>query len=1039
MDADIESRIRETGYRLYDLMEGEAGSIFSREYWVGKLFEWCMHNEAFRVQMLRFIDVFPYLKDSDAVIGHIQQYFSDPAINFPSAVNWGIKYVAPSWMTSRIIAGGIGINIAKVARQFIAGTSAKDSRPVLQRLRSAGLAFTIDLLGEAVVSEKEADGYVERYLELFDFLDSMQRKWRPLGGVLGGLDWGLSPRVNVSVKVSAMYSQMNACAFEHSIEKSKERLRQVLRRAMKAGAFVNLDMEHHGLKDITLALYRSIMEEAEFRTYPHTGIVIQAYLRESEKDLDRMFRWAHHGDFHFTIRLVKGAYWDQEVISARQRNWPVPVFTDKSETDAYFEHLAWRILENGSRIKLACASHNIRSIAAVAEMAKQAGPAGKQVEFQVLYGMGQPVRNALRKTGLRVRVYCPVGEMLQGMSYLVRRLLENTANESFLRQAFSERLSRAELVRDPAVRLKSEKILHLLAEHPKDTLRTSSLPRVAGQNPSELPGTMRQEASEDGVAGPFRIEPLFDWSLAEHRLGFSAAIRSLRERFPIQVPLQIGGSRIETSSRFVSVNPNNAREMVGTVSSARVNEAELAVAAAKSAFPGWRDIPPRERANYLFKAAASARLKRYELAALQTLEVGKSWSESDADVCEAIDYLEYYGREMLRYGRPRPMGGPPGETSLLLYEPRGVAVVIAPWNFPLAISTGMCSAAMVTGNTVVYKPASQSPVTGFMLNGLFEDAGLPKGVFNFVPGPGATMGDALTGHPDVALIAFTGSREVGLRILEKAHQTNERSGVVKNVILEMGGKNAIIVDSDADLDEAVVYVLQSAFGYQGQKCSACSRLIVEENIYDRFMERLKEAARSIEIGPVEFPGNFMGAVIDDAAKEKIRAYVEIGKNAGYPLFEHSPAGIKDTKPDFGDNGYFVPLSIFTDVDPESRLAQEEIFGPVLAVIKVKDFDEALRVANGTQYALTGGVLSRSPVNIRKARESFRTGNLYINRGCTGAIVGRHPFGGFKMSGLGLKAGGPDYLLHFMIARNIVENTVRKGFAPTEDGEAWQNR
>ncbi len=394
MNSDIETRIIETGYHLYDLMEEEPESIYSKEYWVGKLFEWCMHNEAFKVQMLRFIDVFPYLKDADAVISHVQQYFSDPALNLPSAVNWGIRYVAPSWMTSRIIARSIGRNIGKVARQFIVGISPKDSLRVLQKLRSQGLSFSIDLLGEAVVSEIEADAYLERYLELLDFLDNAQGQWRPFavaseaagpgepdrgysdpaGGPGHGqqlahsaenLDWGHSCRVNVSLKTSAMYSQMNACAFEHSIEKSKGRLRPILRRAMEANAFVNMDMEHHGIKDLTLALYRSLMEEREFSGYPHTGIVIQAYLRESEKDLRQMIEWAARGNFHFTIRLVKGAYWDQEMITSRQKNWPSPVFSDKSETDANFERLAGIVLENRDYIKLACASHNVRSISAV--------------------------------------------------------------------------------------------------------------------------------------------------------------------------------------------------------------------------------------------------------------------------------------------------------------------------------------------------------------------------------------------------------------------------------------------------------------------------------------------------------------------------------------------------------------------------------------------------------------------------------------------------------------------------------------------------
>ena len=990
---DRESRILRTGARLYDLMAGGDGSIFGKDYWAGKLFDWCMENEAFKVQMFRFIDVFPGLGDSKEVTGHLQQYFSDPGLDFPSAVDWGIKYVAPSWMTSGIIARAIGRNIRKVARQFIAGASPETALPALGELRSAGFAFSIDLLGEAVVSEREAGDYLERYLHLLEFLDSIQEKLPPLARDPGppparSTDPGNSPPINVSIKASAMYSQMSSCAFDHSIEKAKERLRPILRRAMKAGAFIHFDMEHHGIKDLTLALYRSLMEEAEFRTFPHTGIVIQAYLRESRSDLEQMIRWAQRCDFRFTVRLVKGAYWDQEVIEAKQKNWPVPVFTDKAETDASFELLAGVILKNRDRIRLACASHNIRSIAAVSETAKELGAAEGDLEFQVLYGMGRPVRNALRRAGLPVRVYCPVGEMLQGMSYLVRRLLENTANQSFLRLAFSRGLSKTELLK----------------------------------NPAEMTSLKSRDADTDRPVSKeiFTNEPVLDWSHRENRDRFAQALKKTRESFPIEVPLQIGGKKIKKTSRFVSLNPARKDEAAGIISSAGPEEALAAIGAAKFAFPSWRDTPAKHRASYLFKAAAVARRLRFDLAALEVFEVGKSWSESDADVCEAIDYLEYYGREMLRYEKPLAIGGAPGETSCLVYEPRGPAVVLAPWNFPLAISAGMSSAALVTGNTVVYKPASQSPVTGYMLNKIFEEAGLPPGVFNFLPGPGAALGEVLCAHPDVAVIAFTGSRDVGVDILSKAHRITSQATCVKSVVLEMGGKNAIIIDSDADLDEAVVHVLRSAFGYQGQKCSACSRLIVLDKIYDRFIERLEAAAQSIDLGPVEFPQNFMGAVIDESARKKITEYIEMGKNGGYPHFEREMESAE---------GFFVPLCIFKNVAPEDPLAQEEIFGPVLSVIRVRDFGEALRVANGTRYALTGGVFSRSPANIEKARESFRTGNLYINRGCTGAIVGRHPFGGFKMSGTGSKAGGPDYLLHFMVARNIVENTMRRGFAP----------
>ena len=800
MGPDLESRIHKTGMLLYDLMEVESNSVFRKEYWTGKVLEWCMHNEPFKVQMFRFVDVFPYLKNPDSVMQHIREYFSDPALNFPSALDKGIKFVSPSWMASRVIAGGIARNIRKIAAKFIIGGTPEDSLPVLEGLRARGMAFSIDLLGEAVVSEAEAEDYLQRYLNLIDSLNDAQRKWPGLGASSGDLDWGHSSKLNISLKTSAMYSQMDPCAFEYSIDRAKDRLRPILRKAVHAGAFICLDMEHYAIKNLTLALYRSLMEEPEFRGYPHTGIVLQAYLRDCEADLNRMIAWAAQQGHHFTVRLVKGAYWDQETIHARQNNWPVPVFSEKYRTDANFEHLARVILQNRRYLKLACASHNIRSIAAVAETAKELGIKEEDLEFQVLYGMGEPVRTALRKAGLHVRVYCPIGEMVQGMSYLVRRLLENTANESFLRQSFSQKLPAAQLLRNPA-------------------------DKVMGKLPSSYGTAKLGDDRNDSI---FVNEPHFDWSREEHRTNFAEALKKVRATFPIPVSLEIGGKEIATKSFFRSVNPNNPEETVGIVSLAGTGDAESAVLEAGAAFPAWRATAPQIRAQYLFKAAEAARKMRYELAALEVFEVGKSWSEADGDVCEAIDFLEYYGQEMIRYGRPVKLSRVPGEMSELIYEPRGVCAVIAPWNFPLAISMGMCSAAIVTGNTVIYKPASQSPVTGSMLIRIFEEAGLPKGVFNYLPGPGGDVGDYLTGHPDVALIAFTGSRNVGLHIVERAYKTLPGAAVVKNVIAEMGGKNAIIVDSDADLDEAIGYILQSAFGYQGQKCSACSRLIVLE-------------------------------------------------------------------------------------------------------------------------------------------------------------------------------------------------------------------
>ena len=471
------------------------------------------------------------------------------------------------------------------------------------------------------------------------------------------------------------------------------------------------------------------------------------------------------------------------------------------------------------------------------------------------------------------------------------------------------------------------------------------------------------------------------------------------------------------------MNPNRPSEQVGSTASAGPQQARAAIAAARAAFAAWRDAGPKQRAGYLFTAAAAARRRRYELAALQVFEAGKNWSEADADVCEAIDFLEYYGREMLRLGVPRAMGDVPGEDSFLFYQPLGIVTVIAPWNFPLAISMGMTAAALVAGNTVVYKPASDTPLIGAMVYRLFEEAGLPRGVLNYLPGSGGEIGGLLVTHPDVAMTAFTGSKEVGLSIIRLSAETPEGAGGVKRVVAEMGGKNAILVDSDADLDQTVEQVLHSAFGYQGQKCSACSRLVVLESVHDKLVERLRTAAESIHLGPTEDPKSYMGAVISDSARKKIESYLDVAAEEGTVVLQRKPPGAE---------GFFVPLTIVSGIRPEHRLAQEEIFGPVLSIMKVSDFDEAVEVANGTEYALTGAVFSRSPENIAKAKRGFRVANLYINRGCTGAIVNRHPFGGFKMSGVGSKAGGPDYLLQFMVPRNIVENTIRRGFAPEEE-------
>jgi RHH-type proline utilization regulon transcriptional repressor/proline dehydrogenase/delta 1-pyrroline-5-carboxylate dehydrogenase len=537
-------------------------------------------------------------------------------------------------------------------------------------------------------------------------------------------------------------------------------------------------------------------------------------------------------------------------------------------------------------------------------------------------------------------------------------------------------------------------------------------------------GSERETINQEG--GRFQNEPLTDFSRGDLQRAMQQALQMVAGQLGRSYPPVINHQPVPTSASVDSINPSHTRQVVGRFGRATVEQANQAVAAAREAFPGWRDTSPEDRAGCLFRAADVMRRRRFELAAWEVYECGKQWREADADVAEAIDYCNYYGLELLRLAPPQH-SDVPGEINEYFYEPRGVAVVIAPWNFPLAILCGMTSAALAAGNTAVMKPAEQSAVIGAKLMEVFQEAGFPPGVVNYLPGIGEEIGPTLTRHRDVALIAFTGSRGVGLHINQEAAVTPPSQDHIKRVIAEMGGKNAVIIDEDADLDEAVHGVVASAFGYQGQKCSACSRAVVLAGIYDAFLARVIEATRSLKIAPAEDPGCSVSPVIDAEARQRIMDYVAKGKQEARLVFAGEVGAL-------AEEGYYVGPHIFADVAPGAVIAQEEIFGPVLAVIKARDLDDGLKIANGTSYALTGGLYSRSPASIARVRREFRVGNLYINRKITGALVDRQPFGGFKLSGIGSKAGGPDYLLQFVLPRTITENTMRRGFAPVADVE-----
>ena len=510
----------------------------------------------------------------------------------------------------------------------------------------------------------------------------------------------------------------------------------------------------------------------------------------------------------------------------------------------------------------------------------------------------------------------------------------------------------------------------------------------------------------------FKNEALTDFSKPANRKAMEKALAGVRSKFGTEYPIIIAGEELKAPGTFQSLNPSNWSEVVGVFQKGDAYLATKAVEAAAAAFEQWRWVDAKKRVDTLLKAAKLMRKRKHEFSAVMVYEVGKTWPEADADTAEAIDFMEFYAREMLRFAAKQPVVKHPGEKNELVYLPLGVGVVVPPWNFPLAILAGMASAAIVTGNTVVLKPSSDAPMIGWMFFNLMREVGLPAGVLNFVTGPGGSVGDTLVGHPKTRFISFTGSKEVGVHINELAAKVQPGQIWLKRVVAEMGGKDAIVIDDQTNLDAAAAATVASAFGYQGQKCSAASRAIVAEKVYDRFVDLVAEKVKSLKVGASDDPGNYMGPVVNRAAQEKILAYVQKGVEEGGRLVAGGQKG--------DERGNFIMPTVIADVDPKSTIAQEEIFGPVLAVIKAKDFDEGLAIANDTQFGLTGGVWTKNRKKIEKAKKTFHVGNFYVNRKITGALVGVHPFGGFNMSGTDSKAGGRDYLLLFLQAKSIAE-------------------
>ncbi len=986
----LDDEVTELARRIAELGAGEQARVFNMSWWSERMLDWAMSHEEFKTRLFHFVDVFPALQSDESVASHLEEYFESVDIPPPLKVGLDLADRVPlGKATSSLVARR---NIRRMARQFIVGESPDDAEDALRRLWGHGSGFTVDLLGEKTITSGQADAYAGRVLEMLNALASSTLRWQAQTH-LERDDLGPIARVNLSVKPTALGPLLSPLTADEGLDQVKSRLRSILRRAQTVGAFINLDTEHYDVKSLTYRLVKELWGEAEFEGM-EGGVVVQAYLKESAEDLADLIEWSAQRSRPFTVRLVKGAYWDAETVIAQAEGWPTPVYEHKAQTDLNYERCVRMLHHKHGKIKAAFASHNLRSLAYAVTYARELGISDRGYELQMLYGMAEPIQQAIRSLGLRLRIYAPVGELIPGMAYLVRRLLENTSNESFIRHRFAEDWSLEELVAPPEAMVL----------------------------PEPQPPRLRS-ATEPSHPRPYSPEPLNEWRQNQVRDAFGAEIVRRGSALDFDVPAVIGGRELGTKDAIVSVDPGDAATVVARSAACGPDHAHDSVAAAAAGWSKWSRTPVLERAAILLRAAAWMRARRTELASLEVFEAGKPWKEADADVCEAIDFCEYYGREMLRLDLGAPVQSPPGERNRLTYAPRGVGVVIAPWNFPLAIPMGMTAAALVAGNPVVLKPAEQTPGTAWQIVRAFRAAGLPEGVLNFLPGYGEEVGPALVEHPEVSFIAFTGSRPVGLGIVETAACTATGQSHVKRVVAEMGGKNAIIIDSDADLDQAVPGVIYSAFGYAGQKCSAASRLIVLSSVYDQMIERLAEATKEILVGHPRTSGVLVGPVIDQEAYDRVRSCVEKGRAEGRAVL---------AREDLPEAGWFVGPAIFDELSPHSELVQQEIFGPVLSVLRAESFDEALALANDTDYALTGGLYSRLPSHMQRVEEELRAGNVYLNRPITGAVVGRQPFGGYGMSGVGSKAGGPDYLLQFLNPRTVSENTLRQGFAPSEE-------
>ena len=938
--------------------------LLNLSWWSQQVLIFSSKNPRLQKQLFKFVDLYPSLKTPEMVAKYLLEYMREEDLFLGDLVYVGTRFPLGASLVDRFTRFGV----KSLAKNFIVDNDEQKLSKKIEELSLSGLDCTLDILGELAISQEESEKYLQTYLDLLE----------------------TKPGIALSVKLSSLCSQMKASAYELNKKTLKDNLAKIFRAALDNGSEITIDSEHYDTKTLFFDTVKELLLTEEFKNWSGAGVVIQAYLKESRSDLISFIEFSQKRKVSLKIRLVKGAYWDYERAVAIQNNWNIPVYERKVETDKNYEDLLDLLFKNHKYIFPAIASHNIRSIAVTMELAKLYKVDKDRYEFQFLYGMLDHMKLFLSERSYGVRVYLPCGDLVEGMAYLVRRLLENTANDSFLFQSFSD-----------------DNLDKLIS---KPVLMDASSNKLSEYTSKE-----------------FTNSPLLDFSKLRTRFEMQFAveqfIKQIKQR-PLEVYPIINGKDVLLRKTFTSINPSHKSQVVAYAHAAETSDVNFAVNSSKQAFMWWSHLPAQRRINIMKAFARFLERKRQDYAALLVLEVAKTWNEANAELSEAIDFIYYYAEQAESLFSENKLRSLPGEANTNVYKALGVTAVISPWNFPLAILLGMTSAALLAGNTVVIKPSEEAPAIAYQLvtdlNKIirdsfpFKDTKYAESVVQLLLGSGTEIGAELVEHKDINLITFTGSHETGMQINKSL---NEHPHLKKKLIAEMGGKNAIVADETADLDQLIPAVLKSAFSFSGQKCSACSRLVLVSSIYEKVKARLVAAVGDINVGPAYLAESDMASLINEKAFKKFETYFNLAKREASILFGNC---LMDK-----DSFKATPV-IVENVSSRSTLAQDEIFAPILCLFAVDDFNSAIDLANDSKYGLTGAVFSRSPENIDYAKEHFKVGNLYINQACTGAIVSRQAFGGTKLSSIGYKAGGPNYLLQFLEEKTVTENTMRNG-------------